>query len=59
MFTTNSITGLLAGVVVGAIGMELLNKTNPELVKGVEDKFKDAVESIKSSFQGKEEVEEA
>ena len=59
MFTTKAVTGILAGLVVGAIGMELINKTNPELVSNIEDKFKDAVESVQSSFQGKEEVEEA
>ena len=51
--------GVLAGIIVGAIGMELLNKTNPELVEEIEGKIKDTVESFKSSIKKSESVEEA
>ena len=51
--------GVLAGIIVGAIGMELLNKTNPELVKEIEGKIKSSVESFKSSIKKGKSVEEA
>jgi len=41
--------GVIAGIIVGAIGMELLNKTNPELVEDIEGKIKSGIDSIKSS----------
>jgi len=41
--------GVIAGIIVGAIGMELLNKTNPELVEDIEGKIKNGIDSIKSS----------
>lgn len=51
--------GVLAGIIVGAIGMELLNKTNPELVAKIESKIKEGVECMKSSIKKCESVEEA
>lgn len=51
--------GVLAGIIVGAIGMELLNKTNPELVEEIEGKIKETVESIKKSVKKSGSVEEA
>ncbi len=51
--------GVFAGIIVGAIGMELLNKSNPELVEAIEGKIKDTVENLKSSIKKSESVEEA
>ncbi|HIJ50658.1 MAG TPA: hypothetical protein HPP54_06360 [Nitrospinae bacterium] len=51
--------GVFAGIIVGAIGMELLNKTNPQLVAEIEGKIKDSVNSIKNSVKKDETVEEA
>lgn len=51
--------GVLLGIVVGAIGMELLNKTNPELVEELEGKIKKGVESFKRSIKKDDSVEEA
>ncbi len=51
--------GVVAGIIVGAIGMELLNKTNPELVKEIEGKLKGGLESIKKSVNRGDSVEEA
>lgn len=51
--------GVITGIIVGAIGMELMNKNNPELVKEMEGKMKETFQSIKNSFNKKETVEEA
>ena len=51
--------GVVAGIIVGAIGMELLNKTSPELVKEIEGKLKGGLESIKKSVNQDDSVEEA
>jgi len=51
--------GVLLGIVVGAIGMELLNKTNPELVEEIESKIKKGLESFKCSIKKDDSVEEA
>jgi len=55
-------TGLLAivgGVIVGAVAMEVLNKTNPELVEKIENNVRGAADKVKDAFQGNEKVEEA
>lgn len=51
--------GIVTGIVLGAIGMEVMKKTNPEFVKNVEDKMKDAGKAVKDAFEGNEPVEEA
>jgi hypothetical protein len=51
--------GVIAGIIVGAIGMELLNKTNPELVEDIEGKIKNGLDSIKKSVSSESSVEEA
>ena len=51
--------GVFAGIIVGAIGMELLNKSNPNLVEEIESKLKGGLESIKSSINKGDSVEEA
>jgi hypothetical protein len=48
--------GVIAGIIVGAIGMELLNKTNPELVGEIEGKIKNGLDSIKNSVKSEESV---
>lgn len=58
IFTGKVIIGAMIGVVVGGITMEILNRKNPEFVKNVEDKIKDAGNAVKDAFRGTT-VEEA
>ena len=51
--------GVIAGIIVGAIGMELLNKTNPALVEEIEGKIKNGIDSMKNSVKSESSVEEA
>ena len=51
--------GVATGIVVGAIGMEVLKKTNPDMVKNMEKKIKNAGQAIKDAFEGREAIEEA
>ncbi|MBF0275351.1 MAG: hypothetical protein HQK84_08995 [Nitrospinae bacterium] len=56
---STSAVGIVTGVVIGAIAMEVLNKTNPELVEKIEGKVKEAANAVKDAFQGNPAVEEA
>ena len=52
-------TGVVSGIVVGAVGMEILRMVNPDLVEDLESKCKQAGQAVKDAFEGKETVEEA
>lgn len=54
-----STLGVIAGIIIGAIGMELMNKSNPDFVEKMEDRIKDTIRAVKDSFNKKETVEEA
>jgi len=51
--------GLVGGIILGAVGMEILKQTKPDLVEDIENKFKEAGQAVKDAFEGKETVEEA
>jgi len=51
--------GVVGGIILGAVGMEILKKTNPDLVEDIENKVKEAGQAVKDAFEGKETVEEA
>ncbi len=51
--------GVVGGIILGAVGMEILRKANPDLVEDIENKFKEAGQAVKDAFEGKETVEEA
>lgn len=51
--------GVVGGIILGAVGMEILKQTNPEMVKDIENKVKEAGQAVKDAFEGKETVEEA
>ncbi len=40
-----------SGIFVGAFAMEILNRTNPELTKGIEEKAKKVTDSIARGFK--------
>jgi hypothetical protein len=52
-------TGVVSGIVLGAVGMEILRMVNPDLVEELEGKCKKAGQAVKDAFEGKETVEEA
>jgi len=52
-------TGIVGGIVLGAVGMEILRIVNPGLVEDLEGKCKKAGRAVKDAFEGKETVEEA
>ncbi len=51
--------GVVGGIILGAVGMEILKNTNPDLVEDIESKIKKAGQAVKDAFEGKETVEEA
>ena len=51
--------GVVGGIILGAVGMEILKQTNPKLVEDIENKVKKAGQAVKDAFEGKETVEEA
>lgn len=53
------IGGVIGGIILGAVGMEILRKSNPDLAENIDNKLKDAGQAVKDAFEGKESVEEA
>lgn len=51
--------GVVAGIVLIAVGMEIFQKGTPGIVKNVEEKLKSAGRAVKDAFEGNEPVEEA
>ncbi|HIJ50657.1 MAG TPA: hypothetical protein HPP54_06355 [Nitrospinae bacterium] len=51
-------SGVIGGIILGAVGMEILKSTNPDLVEDIEDKVKKAGQAVKAAFDGRESVEE-
>lgn len=51
--------GVIGGIILGAVGMEILKSTNPDLAEDLEKKVKEAGQAVKDAFDGKESVEEA
>ncbi|MBT3921405.1 MAG: hypothetical protein HOF21_02400 [Nitrospina sp.] len=51
-------SGVVGGIILGAVGMEILKNTNPDLVEDIEKKVKKAGQAVKDAFEGKETVEE-
>ncbi|HDY67703.1 hypothetical protein LCGC14_2429780 [marine sediment metagenome] len=52
IFTAKVLVSAMIGVVIGGIGMEILNRKNPEFVKKVEDKINEAGNAVKYAFRG-------
>lgn len=52
-----TLAGIVAGIFVGAVAMEILNRKKPGLTKKVEKKTKDAVGAFVTAFKEGYEVE--
>ena len=54
-----ALAGLIAGIFIGALTVEVLNRKNPDLTKGIEKKAKNAVDAVVDAFKEGYETEQA